>query len=548
MRLPPDLQVITDNMIKASMGLADTVMVATVEATVALSVELERQHGMAGDDDAGAEFAKVYKQAASKTLDFLGHSAYIIGESGKGLMRTVREFMARESEVASAILQKQVDLTYTMGDPGQSCDQRFLGLGQELPEVVGETSSWDQYAPGGMSDRFRGSPEKLRDVAGSWRAGGRLINRLLTDAQTYADTANKAHSGEAAKAFRRYFANNVGFVCPNDQANPDEPLFANLVAACTQLSKACDRYADHVENAKENILRHKTEPFSFDLPWDSPMFGGNGYDGGLKDVVLNDSYIRDLGDVAHALDSSEKRTKLPPGSKPDRPLIPGLPLLPVPWGAPVPVVVASYHGQAPSILPMGSTYDPNLDREPIPPAPGSTRILSLPEQQRFDSWVHTLPAHGFAGGGGAAHPDNAYQLRVAGYPEREVPLPPGVGKSRAGLKIDGMRKVDGYAIDAKHVRDPESCKSFRSISKVNQTLGTPPKIDPETQRIVFDPHRDGMYVKDANEMARYRAALEDPRNDEIRGFEIVTNDKRAAPYWQSMMAMSGVNGTARYVP
>ncbi|MFM9368169.1 restriction endonuclease fold toxin-2 domain-containing protein [Streptomyces sp. Da 82-17] len=49
-------------------------------------------------------------------------------------------------------------------------------------------------------------------------------------------------------------------------------------------------------------------------------------------------------------------------------------------------------------------------------------------------------------------------------------------------------------------------------------------------------------------MDRYQAALSDPRNDEIRGFEIITNDEEAAPYWQSMMAMSGVEGTARYVP
>ncbi|MGW8948919.1 restriction endonuclease fold toxin-2 domain-containing protein [Streptomyces sp. NPDC055709] len=47
--------------------------------------------------------------------------------------------------------------------------------------------------------------------------------------------------------------------------------------------------------------------------------------------------------------------------------------------------------------------------------------------------------------------------------------------------------------------------------------------------------------------ARHNAALTDPRNNEIRGFEI-TNDETAGPYWQSMMAMSGVNGRARYVP
>ncbi|MGW5202900.1 restriction endonuclease fold toxin-2 domain-containing protein [Streptomyces spiralis] len=463
-------------------------------------------------------------------------------------MRNAREFMARESAVASAILRKQVDLTYAMGDPGQACEERFLGLGQELPEVIGETSAWDKYAPAGMSDRFRGSPEKLRDVAASWRAGGKLVARLLTDAQTYASTAGKAHSGEAADAFHQYFADSVGFICPSDQAYENEPLFANLVGACTQLAKACDRYADHVEDAKEKIVRHRVDPFANDMPWDSPIFGGNGYDGGLKDAVLSDPYIRALGDVAHALDSSQKRVKLPPGSKPDSPLLPGIPLLPIPGRAPVPVLIASYHGQAPDLLPMASRYDPTLDRDPLPPEPGSTRILSLPEQQRFESWVHTLPAGGFAGGGGATSPDNAYQLRVAGYPEREVPLPPGVGKSDRGLMMDGMRKDDGYAIDAKYIRKPDECKSFRNISKVNQTLGTPPESDPDTGKIKFDPHRDGMYFKDATEMNRYRAALDDPRNDEIRGFEIITNDKQAVPYWESMMAMSGVNGSARYVP
>ncbi|WP_256727402.1 hypothetical protein [Streptomyces acidiscabies] len=140
-------------MINASMSMVDTVMVGTRDTTIALSYELDRQHGMAGDDDAGSAFAKVYKPAAATTLDKMGFTSYLMGETGRGLMRTVREFMATESSVTSANL--------------------FLGLGQELPEVVGDTTWYDQYAPAGMSDRFRASPEKLRNVAASWRAGGR---------------------------------------------------------------------------------------------------------------------------------------------------------------------------------------------------------------------------------------------------------------------------------------------------------------------------------------------------------------------------------------
>jgi hypothetical protein len=231
--MPPDLKVIAEGMIKASMGMVTTVMPGARDTTIALFHELDRQHGMAGDDDAGHAFAKVYKPAAATTLDKMGFSAYVMGETGKGLMRNAREFMARASGVASAILGKQVDLTAGMGDPGADCPESFIGLGQELKEVVGDTAWYDQYAPGGMSDRFRGSPDKLRDVATSWRAGAKMMLRFLEDAQAYAHTADKAHSGQAAEAFRWYFKNFVGFAAPPEQASPDETLVANLVPPAT---------------------------------------------------------------------------------------------------------------------------------------------------------------------------------------------------------------------------------------------------------------------------------------------------------------------------
>jgi hypothetical protein len=42
--------------------------------------------------------------------------------------------------------------------------------------------------------------------------------------------------------------------------------------------------------------------------------------------------------------------------------------------------------------------------------------------------------------------------------------------------------------------------------------------------------------------------MANPANSEIRGLEIVTNGKDNAAYWESMMAMNGVTGSARYVP
>lgn len=541
--LPPDLKVIAEGMIKASMAMVDTVMVGARDTTIALFHELDRQHGMAGDDDAGRAFAKVYKPAAATTLDKMGFSAYVMGETGKGLMRNAREFMARESSVAAAILGKQVDLTAGMGDPGADCTESFIGLGQQLSEVVGDTAWYDQYAPAGMSDRFRGSPEKLRDVAGSWRAGGKMMLRFLEDAQAYAHTADNAHSGRAADAFRSYFKDFVGFSAAPEQANPQETLVANLVAACNQLAKACDQYADHVEAAKRQILDDKANIFHVDMPWDSPMFGGNGDDGGLKNAVLNDPWIHRLGDVAHALDESQKRVKLPHGAD-DLPGLPGLPLIPAPVPEPLPLGLASYPGQAPGIV-FANAVDPSIPhRDPIPPEPGTTRLLTPAEQQKFRTWMDSLNTGGFAGGGDLTNPNNAYQLRVSGYPEHEVPL---VGR-KVGLMADGMRPADGYLVEAKHVQDPNCVKrSYRSIERVNETLAKPVKVDAKGNP-KWDPVIDSMYGDDSRELTRYKKAMENPANSEIRGFEVVTNGKTNAAYWESMMAMNGVTGSARYVP
>ncbi|MGW1165615.1 restriction endonuclease fold toxin-2 domain-containing protein [Streptomyces sp. NPDC002550] len=494
------------------------------------------------DDDAGRAFAKVYKSAAATTLDKIGFSAYVMGETGKGLMRTSREFMARESSVASAILGQQVDLTDGMGDPAADCSESFLGLGQELPEVVGDTAWYDQYAPAGMSDRFRGSPEKLRDVAGTWRRGAKLMTRFLEDAQACAHTADKAHSGQAADAFRSYFKGFVGFAAPPEQAHADEPLVANLVAACTQLAKACDRYADHVESAKVKIADDRANIFHVDMPWDSPMFGGNGDDGGLHDAVLNDPWIHRLGDVAHALDTSEKRVKLPHGSDVS-PVLPGLPFLPVPEPVPVPLALASYKGGLPGVIPaVYRDPDPNiLHKDPLPPVQGTTQLLSPADGKAFVTWVNTLRPMGFGGRPDAADPANAYQLRTAGYPERLIPLPADARKG--AIAADGMRPDDGYMVDAKYVKGTDDeCKknSFRTPD----TFALEDKYD-ENGKKKWSP-KDILVGKDEKELNDYRLAMKEHK--QIRGLEVITNDNDSAAYWQTLMAANNVKGTSRYVP
>ncbi|GGU07032.1 hypothetical protein GCM10010272_60390 [Streptomyces lateritius] len=57
-----------------------------------------------------------------------------------------------------------------------------------------------------------------------------------------------------------------------------------------------------------------------------------------------------------------------------------------------------------------------------------------------------------------------------------------------------------------------------------------------------------MYAGDERELVRYKQAMANPANSEIRGMEIVTNGRDNAVHWQSMMAMTGTPGSTRYVP
>ncbi|WP_232542790.1 hypothetical protein [Streptomyces sp. QHH-9511] len=88
--LAPDVKFIAEGMIRGSMGLLDTMRGAR-DTAIAVGHELARQHGMAGDDEAGRAFAKVYVSAAPATLDKMGFSSYVLGETSKGLIRNARE-------------------------------------------------------------------------------------------------------------------------------------------------------------------------------------------------------------------------------------------------------------------------------------------------------------------------------------------------------------------------------------------------------------------------------------------------------------------------
>jgi hypothetical protein len=116
--------------------------------------------------------------------------------------------------------------------------------------------------------------------------------------------------------------------------------------------------------------------------------------------------------------------------------------------------------------------------------------------------------------------DLAYQVKVAGQPERQVIGADGTTKVWA----DGYRPADGALIDAKHVRELDC--SPRTLE--NLTQGTKPWLVPG----------------DSDEIRRYGVAIANP-NNRAQFLEIDTNDPATQGYWQFLAARNHVPSSVR---
>ncbi|GAA3796527.1 hypothetical protein GCM10023083_34850 [Streptomyces phyllanthi] len=511
-----DLQHQTANFVNASWSmvrLRDLIF----DMLSLLFTELSENGGMAGDGAAGRAFATVYKEAVATVFDKAGFAHQVMASGAGALLKSSEEFLKQESKIAAELLGESPQGPGIGSQPsGPDCTPRASHNAEDLPEVVGETSGLDQYL---FNERFLGQPDKLRAVAKTWRSAAKILEDAYWDSDTAWKTANLGQVGETAGAVEGFFRRFVGKNPPPGEVGEDETLMANLPTACKMIANACDAYADHVETAKRR-LPMDANPITgeFLLPWEQPRFGGDGHDGGLHELIAGDMRIAALGKIPHALDSSKSKVKMP---QPDNgSLIPGLP----PFLAPL--------IRVPTLVPVAYRPAKGPRVQPIPPAaPPDPRFppLAPGEQKNFQTWLNSLRQGDVSGGRPA---EVAYQKRVAGYPEYEVPIPPG-HSANSTLMVDGFRDSDGMAIEAKYVNKPDQ-RCYRSLEELRENHESGKK--------------DFLYRSDRDELKKYAAALNDPRNTEMRGVETVTNNQESVQYWRIMMAAYGVKGHARYVP
>jgi hypothetical protein len=156
-----------------------------------------------------------------------------------------------------------------------------------------------------------------------------------------------------------------------------------------------------------------------------------------------------------------------------------------------------------------------------PRTPPAFPLYSAAQQTAAAAWVNTLPSRQPNYGNSD---DQAYQLRVAGTPERLMS-----GSRGETVWADGYRPADGAIIDAKNVRQ-QGC-SPRTLNGLQQS----------------DFATNLLAGKDANELYRYGDAINNSDNH-AQFLEIDTNDPETVGYWQFQCAQQHVKSDVRYVP
>ncbi|WAP58784.1 restriction endonuclease fold toxin-2 domain-containing protein [Streptomyces sp. S465] len=530
-----DVRVKSDQLVGISGGFT-THMNFLVEVVNALVVALETSKGMAGDDEGGRNFAKMYQGAAREAVAQMAFSTYTMGNLSATVMEMAFDFLATESKVAASMLKQfSPDEAINMlkgTAAGSECNP--VGSEDDLPEVVAKEDWLDDFVTQGP----RGDAGKAKEAGKAWRKAGDLLDDTRISAQTGQRLLVRDWAGRAVTAFVDYFDLFIGAGDRPAETAEGEALLANLATACHEIADACYAYAGHVEDAKADWMAGGMSL------GDSLLDNDN--DHGLNDAVCGDTRINGLGRIPGVLDGSGRKAKLPEPSGPWDPDLPSifpavplrvpLPSIPVVAKAPASsgtsgIFAAFYANRKP---PSPGPPRPGVNpKGPIPPESGTKR-LSAKEQADFRKWMSGLHQHDFANHRTEQDAANRYQADTAGYPEYDLPLPPMEG-GKDVQQADGLRSEDGYVLDGKYVKDPDSCKTARTLEKLQL---------PEEDKKAWE---KGPHKADAIEIQDYGRAIK-AEGSKIRGLEIITNGPETMAYWQYLMAQKGVPGSVRYHP
>jgi hypothetical protein len=493
-----------------------------------LAGDLSNTAGMAGDDKTGHAFAASYQPAAQSVVAGVDKAGQGMGAISSRLLMMAVNYLETENQISQA-LGSSIDVSSGLSPDTSQCEP--TGAAAKLPQAEGA----GEHSSIPVIGRFwpQGDTGKLRSAAQVWSSAARLIDQAQSNAGQHALPVVSECSGAAFTAFQQYAATvYTGSPHGGTDISASLPLLENLSAACRLLQKQCEGYADAIDHCKHVIEGLATAAGLIavgGILLTVVTFGGSDEGAGAADSVI----VSEAAAAAEALEAGEASSAAVAAVEEAEQTVAQLAAKLVVTGGvaagavAIPAATGASSASAASGSGTGSGASGTVGSGsgligPIPPAkPPAFPLYSAAKQKAAAAWIQSMPSRPPNYGTAA---DRAYQLRVAGQPERNL-----TGADGSNVWADGFRTTDGAIIDAKNVRDP----------------GCSPRTLQGLQENSFATSL--LTAGDLSELGRYQQAIVNPAN-QAQFLEIDTNDPQTVGYWQYLLAAQHVTSNVRYVP
>lgn len=477
--------------------------------------DLAPSKGMAGNDDVAHRFASKYEPAARTVIQAIDRGGQAMAAISSRLLTMSWNYLKNEDSIAASFNGGTIDTTSGLRQPEGECEPSNVYLA--LPQVTGASESTD--IP--VISRFwpQGDPAKLRAAATVWTKAAELVDTAQVNARNQCAPVFQTSHGSAIDAFRGY----VGQVVSDHPGGgttvaTSQPLLENVSAGCRLLAKACDDYADAIDNQRTTLRNLAIAAgvitaagivltiFTLGLSDEAAAAGDAALAGEAATAAATFATVEEGSAAAAAIAEAEQI------------------IAEAAEALNVDVAPAAAAGAIPAVTLAATTSAAAqaIGVGPIPPpVPPPFPLYSPAQQTAAAAWAaglpHRAPNYGNPG-------DQAYQLRIAGPTEYQMP-----GANGQTVWADGYRPADGAIIDAKHVRQqgcsPRTLNGLQQGNRITQFLSP----------------------GDANELGRYQGAISNPANH-AQYLEIDTDDADTVGYWQFLAAQQHVTSNVRYVP
>ncbi|GIH03950.1 hypothetical protein Rhe02_20170 [Rhizocola hellebori] len=493
-----------------------------------LAGDLAQTKGMAGDNTAAHQFARRYEPAATEVVKGIGKAGEAMAAIASRLLDMAFNYLYIEDEISRMFMQG-VNAASPLAKSKVNCEPEESYRALEM--VTGSRQVHDMWLIGEYWPEA--NVEKLRVAERVWKKVAELIDDAQRNAFKAEEIVTVNCDGPAIDAFEQFGKSlYTDFPSGATEVNDGRPILENLSAEARRLAEMCDNFAQHTESVRRQLIEIGVVIAvctAAGIALTVFTLGGSDAAAAAADAAA----VAEAAATVTALEAAVVTDTVAIAAAESVPVIEGQIIALAARGAAAETAatITQIAAGVTLVAGAGTLLTPSdaeaaaltPARDPIAPPlvmPPNLRMYSPLEAAEANTWAQTLPSRDPNYG---TPEDRAYQLRVAGSPERLV-----TGANGTTIWADGFRPEDGALVDAKHVRQLDcSPRTLEGLTSNSFRTGL-------------------MLADDDNEMRKYAAGISNPDNH-AQYVEIDTNDASTVGYWQFLAAKNHLPSNVRVV-